>query len=248
MHLTPNISYPLMIVVSALMLPVMIVRFYMGVWQMVLLDLPLIIASFWSISAFYVMAQRELHPKNWKRSILAAAHADGGRRGADGDQYARRAGGAVRRSERLRPHPEVRHEGDRPMAAWSRRNTAARAAGCLTSKSRCGTYFLAMAIFAIDTYNFLSIPFLLLFVGGYYWAGFATLYRSIGGDMQHLRQSRLRNCRRRRELTTGTGPRSGAPHPSPGAAHPRSQLREHLLQVRELPARRSIQDPAARPT
>ena len=30
LHLTPNISYPLMIVVSALMLPVMIVRFYMG--------------------------------------------------------------------------------------------------------------------------------------------------------------------------------------------------------------------------
>ena len=33
-HLTPNISYPLMMVVSALMLPVMIVRFYMGWWQM----------------------------------------------------------------------------------------------------------------------------------------------------------------------------------------------------------------------
>jgi len=31
LHLTPNITYPLMIVVSALMLPVMIVRFYMGV-------------------------------------------------------------------------------------------------------------------------------------------------------------------------------------------------------------------------
>ena len=56
-HLTPNISYPLMIVISALMLPVMIVRFYMGWFQMVMLDLPLIIASFWSISAFYVIAQ-----------------------------------------------------------------------------------------------------------------------------------------------------------------------------------------------
>src|SRR5205823_11190946 len=43
-HLTPNISYPLMIVVSALMLPVMIVRFYMGWFQMVLVDLPLIVA------------------------------------------------------------------------------------------------------------------------------------------------------------------------------------------------------------
>ena len=70
LHLTPNISYPLMMVVSALMLPVMIVRFYMGVWQMVFIDLPLIVASFWSISAFYVIAQRELYPKNWKRSVL----------------------------------------------------------------------------------------------------------------------------------------------------------------------------------
>ena len=33
-HLTPNISYPMMIVVSALMLPVMIIRFYMGWVQM----------------------------------------------------------------------------------------------------------------------------------------------------------------------------------------------------------------------
>ncbi len=32
MHLTPNISYPLMLIVSMLMLPVMIVRFYMGVF------------------------------------------------------------------------------------------------------------------------------------------------------------------------------------------------------------------------
>ena len=70
LHLTPNISYPLMIVLSALMLPVMIVRFYMGVWQMVFLDLPLIVASFWSLSAFYVIAQRELYPKAWKRSVL----------------------------------------------------------------------------------------------------------------------------------------------------------------------------------
>src|SRR4029079_17082281 len=70
MHLTPNISYPLMIVLSALMLPVMIVRFYMGMFQMLFLDMPLIVASFWSISAFYLVAQRELYPKNWKRSIF----------------------------------------------------------------------------------------------------------------------------------------------------------------------------------
>src|SRR5579863_5392589 len=70
MHLTPNISYPLMIVVSALMLPVMIVRFYMGWFQMVLIDLPLIVASFWSLTAFYLYAQRVLYPKGWWKSIF----------------------------------------------------------------------------------------------------------------------------------------------------------------------------------
>src|SRR6202035_1856053 len=70
LHLTPNISYPFMIMVSALMLPVMIVRFYMGWLQMVFFAVPLILASFLSISAFYVIAQRELYPKTWKRSIL----------------------------------------------------------------------------------------------------------------------------------------------------------------------------------
>ena len=68
-HLTPNISYPLMLIVSALMLPVMIVRFYMGWFQMLTIDMPLIMASFWSISAFYLMAQHQLYPKNWKRAL-----------------------------------------------------------------------------------------------------------------------------------------------------------------------------------
>src|SRR5262249_18097027 len=69
-HLTPNISYPLMIAVSALMLPVMIVRFYQGWLQMLMIDLPLIAASFWSISAFYMVAHRALFPKTWKRAFM----------------------------------------------------------------------------------------------------------------------------------------------------------------------------------
>jgi hypothetical protein len=39
-----------------------------------------------------------------------------------------------------------------------------------------GCYFIAMAGFAIETDNFFAIPFLLLFVCGYFWAGFATLF------------------------------------------------------------------------
>ena len=48
----------------------MIVRFYMGWMQMLMIDLPLIVASFWSISAFYLMAYKVLFPRNWKRALL----------------------------------------------------------------------------------------------------------------------------------------------------------------------------------
>jgi hypothetical protein len=44
-------------------------------------------------------------------------------------------------------------------------------------------YFVWMIAFAIDTYNFFAIPFLLLFVAGYFWAGFATLYQDWQGRM-----------------------------------------------------------------
>src|SRR5690242_1041165 len=69
-HLTANISYPLMIVLSTMLLPAMIVRFYQGVFQMLVIDLPLFLASSCSISSFYLVAQRTLHPKTWKRSLL----------------------------------------------------------------------------------------------------------------------------------------------------------------------------------
>src|SRR2546430_4667116 len=44
-HLTGNISYPLMILLSTMLLPAMIVRFYQGWFQMLVIDLPLFLAS-----------------------------------------------------------------------------------------------------------------------------------------------------------------------------------------------------------
>ena len=54
-----------------------------------------------------------------------------------------------------------------------------------------GTYFLTMIGFSISTYNFLAIPFLLLFVGGYYWAGLTTLYEEYQGRLRWQREHRI---------------------------------------------------------
>ena len=54
-----------------------------------------------------------------------------------------------------------------------------------------GTYFLGMVLFAIDVNNFFSLPFLLLFVAGYYWAGFATLIQEYRDRLRAARARRL---------------------------------------------------------
>ncbi len=189
MHLTPNISYPLMIVVSMLMLPVMIIRFYMGIFQMVLIDLPLIIASFWSISAFYLYAQRELYPKNWWKSIaflpmlmaagvaLTVSNSKGVIEALLGIQssFARTAKYAIG-AQRIKMKP----------VAYRRRS------GWLPYvEIAIGSYFVYMIDFAIETLNFFAIPFLLLFVGGYFWAGFSTLYEEYRGKLEWQRARKL---------------------------------------------------------
>jgi len=53
-----------------------------------------------------------------------------------------------------------------------------------------GSYFLYMIFFAIDTYNYFAIPFLSLFMAGYYWAGCATLYQENQSKLRWLRERR----------------------------------------------------------
>src|ERR1700704_4303179 len=152
LHLTPNISYPLMIIVSALMLPVMIVRFYMGVWQMVFLDLPLIAASFWSISLFYVVAQRELYPKNWKRSLfmLPMLMAVGVGLTIINTRAVLEALFGVETSFVRTPKFAI---GEKQMKLENKKYRA-RSGWLPYAEVAVGTYFLGMVIFAITIDNF----------------------------------------------------------------------------------------------
>ena len=188
LHLTPNISYPLMIVVSALMLPVMIVRFYMGVWQMVFLDLPLIAASFWSISAFYVVAYRELYPKTWKRSLLLLPMliAVGIGLTIINTRAVLEALFGVQTAFARTPKYAI---GDRAVNLEAKQYR--RRSGWLPyAEIAVGCYFVLMIVFAVTTYNYFAIPFLLLFVAGYWWAGFGTLIQEYQSKLRWLKQQK----------------------------------------------------------
>jgi hypothetical protein len=190
MHLTPNISYPLMMLVSALMLPVMIVRFSMGIWEMMILDFPLIVASFVSLAAFYVIAQRELNPKTWKRSILLLPMlmAVGVGLTLINTRAVLEALFGVK-SGFVRT-PKYAIEGTQQKRIVVKKYK--RRSGWLPYfELAVGTYFLYMCWFAFSTFNYPTLPFLSLFVCGYYWAGFGTLYQEYQDRLRHNRQHRL---------------------------------------------------------
>ena len=63
-HLTANFNYLLMVVLSILMFPAMYVRYSMGWYEMLLIDVPFFFAATWSVAWFYMVSQRELYPRH----------------------------------------------------------------------------------------------------------------------------------------------------------------------------------------
>jgi cellulose synthase/poly-beta-1,6-N-acetylglucosamine synthase-like glycosyltransferase len=177
LHLTANIAYPLMIVFSVILLPAMIVRFYQGWFQMLYLDLPLFLASTCSVSSFYMVAQRELHPRDWLRCIKYIPFIM-----ATGIGLAVTNSKAViealigKQTEFVRTpkyHLKTREEG------WERKKYVRRRTGWIPIiELSLASYFLFTTAYSITAENYLTTPFLLLFLTGYSYMGMMSLFQT----------------------------------------------------------------------
>jgi cellulose synthase/poly-beta-1,6-N-acetylglucosamine synthase-like glycosyltransferase len=173
-HLTANISYPLMVVMSMILLPAMIVRFYQGWFQVLAIDLPLFLASTCSISSFYLAAERALYPKTWKRTFLYLPFVMAVGIGLS----VRNAWGVLEaifnvKSEFVRT-PKYRVEANN-NADWAKK-TYRKSAGLLPFvEVALGIYFLLAVAYALQNENYATAPFLLLFVWGYLYTGVMSL-------------------------------------------------------------------------
>ena len=172
-HLTANISYPLMVLLSTMLLPAMIVRFYQGWIQMLVIDLPLFLASTCSISSFYLVAQRELRPKTWWRAFLYMPFVM-----ATGIGISVRNAQAVleaiigKKSEFART-PKFKIEGKK--GTFAKKSYKNKAGWMPYAEVLLGLYFSLTVVYAIANENYATVPFLLLFVWGYLYTGFMSL-------------------------------------------------------------------------
>ncbi len=172
-HLTANISYPLMIVLSTLLLPAMIIRFYQGWFQMLYIDLPLFLASTFSISSFYLASQKELMPRTWPRTFLYLPFlmALGIGLTVTNTRAVLEALFGVQSSFKRTPKYRVEAKGERVHSGKYRR----RLGWVPWVELAIGTYFAATVYYAMANENFITVPFLVLFVIGYWYTGLMSL-------------------------------------------------------------------------
>jgi len=172
-HLTANLSYPLMIVLSVLLLPAMIIRFYQGWFQMLYIDVPLFIASTFSISSFYLVSQRELFPRSWPRTLLYLPFLMALGIGLTVTNTRAVLEALLGKQSAFTRTPKYRVESKKDRV---RASTYRRGLGWVPwVELLIGCYFAITVYYAVENENYITVPFLILFVLGYWYTGLMSL-------------------------------------------------------------------------
>jgi cellulose synthase/poly-beta-1,6-N-acetylglucosamine synthase-like glycosyltransferase len=172
-HLTANISYPLMIMLSVLLLPAMIIRFYQGWFQMLYIDLPLFMASTFSISSFYLVSQRELFPRSWPRALLYLPFLMALGIGLTITNTKAVIEALIGKQTAFARTPKYRVESKQDKVGKTKYRK--RLGWVPWLELLIGAYFALTVYYAIDNENYITVPFLLLFVVGYWYTGLMSL-------------------------------------------------------------------------
>lgn len=176
-HLSANCSYPLMVLFSFIFLPAMIVRFYQGWFQMLLIDLPLFMAATMSVSSFYMISQREIDPKGWKQRLkyLPFMMSVGIGLSVSNSRAVIEALFGIQTSFKRTPKYCIESAKDRPAPRTKYR----RKSGYTPYLELIlGAYFAITVVYAFSNENYLTLPFLMLFVVGFFYTGAMSLFQN----------------------------------------------------------------------
>jgi cellulose synthase/poly-beta-1,6-N-acetylglucosamine synthase-like glycosyltransferase len=174
-RLTGNVAAPLIIALAALNLPVLIVRYNQGLFQLLTLDAPILLFSTASVALFYGAGQVYLYPTSWKRRMLylPLVMALGIGLSFSNAQAVLEALFGIKTSFVRTPKYRIESNGDRSWFAKKYK----RAKGVLPAlELTFAAYFLFLIVFAALSGVFGTIPFFLLFFVGYAYTGLMSLF------------------------------------------------------------------------
>jgi cellulose synthase/poly-beta-1,6-N-acetylglucosamine synthase-like glycosyltransferase len=184
-HLTANLAYPLMVVLSILMFPAMVIRYDMGLTEMMLVDVPLFIGATMSVCSFYLLSQREVFGEDWPTRIkyLPAVLSIGIGLSVN-NARAVLEGLFGHKSEFVRtPKHCVYRQGE----DWKARRYRGSAGYLPFVELGLGLYLTAMAYYAVTNGLFGTLPFVLLFQVGFLYSGAMSLFQGLSARFEQFR-------------------------------------------------------------
>jgi cellulose synthase/poly-beta-1,6-N-acetylglucosamine synthase-like glycosyltransferase len=179
-HLTANFNYLLMIALSVLMFPAMYVRYSMGMYEMLLIDVPFFFAATWSVAYFYMISQRELHPDTWMARLkyLPFLMAIGIGLAVNNARAVFEA--LMGRQTEFARTPKYGIE--RRSDDWADKRYRQSMAFQPLIEVGLGFYFTFTVFYALANGIYGSLPFLILFQVGFLYTGLLSLLQQFGGD------------------------------------------------------------------
>jgi cellulose synthase/poly-beta-1,6-N-acetylglucosamine synthase-like glycosyltransferase len=184
-HLTANFNYVLMVLLSVLMFPSMVIRYNMGWYEMLLIDIPLFFAATMSVANFYVVCQREIYREEWLARLkylpflmsigigLAVNNARAVFEALSGQQteFART------------PKYRIEHEADEWIGKRYRQASIVQPIVELS----LGLYFTFTVFYALSNRIYGTLPFLILFQVGFLYTGLLSIVQQFADDSVALK-------------------------------------------------------------
>lgn len=176
-HLCSNFAYLLLIFLCILVFPGAGDNVTLGGMRRWILDVPVFLATSLSVGAFYLVAQRAVHPKKWWQEILFLPALL-----ALGVGMSINNGKAVLEALLNRDSAFVRT----PKYGIERKGQSWRKARYSASKSLAVVFEVLFALYfsyavwvACQLHYWTSVPFLLMFAGGFWYAAMGSLSQAL---------------------------------------------------------------------
>jgi cellulose synthase/poly-beta-1,6-N-acetylglucosamine synthase-like glycosyltransferase len=178
-HLTANFNYPLMCVLSVLMFPSMVIRYNMGWYEMMLIDVPLFFAATFSVCNFYMICQREIH-RDWRARIKYLPFLMSIGIGLCINNTRAVFEALLNKQSEFARTPKYRIEGD--ADEWVGKRYRQSVAVQPLIELALGLYFTATVFYAIANQIYGTVPFLVLFQIGFLYTGLVSIIQQYAGD------------------------------------------------------------------
>jgi cellulose synthase/poly-beta-1,6-N-acetylglucosamine synthase-like glycosyltransferase len=178
-HLTANFNYPLMCILSVLMFPSMVIRYNMGWYEMLLIDVPLFFAATFSVCNFYMVCQREIH-RDWRARLKYLPFLMSIGIGLSINNTRAVLEALFNKHTEFTRTPKYRIEG--AADEWSGKRYRQSVAVQPLIELALGLYFTATVFYALANQIYGTVPFLVLFQVGFLYTGLVSLVQQYGDD------------------------------------------------------------------